>query len=215
MCALAAYVDGETFEDTRLLERSHNEHVLGMLDALIRRVRERHPRFPGFATVAFGAGPGSFTGVRIAAAMTQAIALGQGADVVRLPSLVVRVHSALAATDLAPPGERHAVGLVRSRAHAYYAQHVVCGVDGRVVASGDPVLLASLEDFQGWRSAGTAILIGERPVWLPDHMPVIASEISAAGLLRSLADPGAAYPLLPPEHALPIYIEADSPWRPN
>lgn len=94
VCAVGAYVDGEKFEDTRYLERLHNQQALGMIDAVTTSVRERFgSKFAGFGLVAFGRGPGSFTGVRIGAALAQGIAFAHSAQILPLASLQVQADA--------------------------------------------------------------------------------------------------------------------------
>lgn len=128
VCAVGALVQGEKFEDTRYLERAHNQHALGMIDALTTSIRHRFgSEFTGFGVVAFGRGPGSFTGVRIGAALAQGIAFAQGAQVLALASLQVQADALLERSDVSglgvlavPPAA--CVVLVKSRQQFYYAQ---------------------------------------------------------------------------------------------
>jgi tRNA threonylcarbamoyladenosine biosynthesis protein TsaB len=79
-CSVAAG-DGDLWNEECLHSReAHSEHVLPMVDRVLASC--------GYAlssvdAIAFGAGPGSFTGVRIAAGVAQGLALG--ADVRVLP----------------------------------------------------------------------------------------------------------------------------------
>ena len=74
-CSLALGVGDEIFVKHELLLRRHNERVLPMLDELLHAAGlcPTHIQLIGF-----GAGPGSFTGVRIAASIAQGIALAAG-----------------------------------------------------------------------------------------------------------------------------------------
>ena len=75
LCSVAVRQGAELIEDTRKVERLHNEVVLTMVDAVCKSAGLARR---GIDVVAFGAGPGSFTGVRIAAAVAQGIAFGAG-----------------------------------------------------------------------------------------------------------------------------------------
>ena len=70
ICSVAAFSGDQWFEHTRSAPRLHNRLVLEMVDNVLGgaglAVRE-------VDLVAFGAGPGSFTGVRIGAAVRKAL----------------------------------------------------------------------------------------------------------------------------------------------
>jgi len=72
-CAL---LDSQSGEITCLQEqapRRHAERILPMIDQLLAETGTQKTQLSG---IAFGCGPGSFTGLRLAAAVTQGIALG-------------------------------------------------------------------------------------------------------------------------------------------
>ncbi len=71
-CSLALAVGEDIFSQQRKLERSHNEHILPMLSELFASAGLSKQ---DIQVIGFGAGPGSFTGVRIAASVAQGIAM--------------------------------------------------------------------------------------------------------------------------------------------
>ena len=80
-CSLALAVDGQIYSRDELLQRSHNQYLLPMLDELFSAAGITPMQLE---LVSFGCGPGSFTGVRIAAAAAQAIATASNAKIVPL-----------------------------------------------------------------------------------------------------------------------------------
>lgn len=82
--SVALYVNGSI--EQRLLEghANHSEKVLAIIDALLK---ESDVAVSGLNAVAFGSGPGAFTGLRLACGVAQGLALGAGIGVVPICSL--------------------------------------------------------------------------------------------------------------------------------
>ena len=93
-CSVALWRDGEIASIERLAGNRHSELVLPMLQTLLDRISLS---MKDLDAVAFGAGPGSFTGLRIACALAQGLALPRG-----LPVLGVSAFEALAEESGAP-----------------------------------------------------------------------------------------------------------------
>ncbi len=229
VCAVAAMADGEICEDTRYLERLHNQQVLAMVDGITTQVRGRlGAAFSGYSVLAFGQGPGSFTGVRISAALVQAVAFAHDAQVLSLPSLQVLAHSALPRGGAAgahtakssPTGEVCGV-FVRSRQQAYYVQAFASAdPSGGWQPLADAELLdsaAALGQWQARLGIGKQVAwVGERPAWLSPaaaQAPLQPQQITAAGLLATCRQLYQSVALGAVQSALPQYLSADSPWQ--
>ncbi len=83
-CSVALWHSGVVAERSELVGQKHSEVLLAMLDALLKDAGLTVKQFDG---IAFGKGPGSFTGVRIACGVAQGLALGTGLDVVGVCTL--------------------------------------------------------------------------------------------------------------------------------
>ena len=89
-CSVALQEGGEVLSHSELAGQRHSEILLSMIDRLLAEAGCSLQDMDG---IAFGAGPGSFTGVRIAASVAQGLALG-----VDIPVMPVCTLEALAET---------------------------------------------------------------------------------------------------------------------
>ena len=85
LCSAALWLDGELDAREIVAGQRHSELLLPMIDALLLTHRLKAADLDG---VAFGAGPGSFTGLRIACGVAQGIALGAGVPVAGIGTLL-------------------------------------------------------------------------------------------------------------------------------
>ncbi|MGV8933329.1 MAG: tRNA (adenosine(37)-N6)-threonylcarbamoyltransferase complex dimerization subunit type 1 TsaB [Gallionellaceae bacterium] len=83
-CSLALWQDGMLLEKSVLVGQKHSEVMIALLDELLREANVKLAQLDG---IAYGAGPGSFTGVRIACGVTQGLALGANLPVIGISTL--------------------------------------------------------------------------------------------------------------------------------
>jgi tRNA threonylcarbamoyladenosine biosynthesis protein TsaB len=83
-CSVALWLDGEICCIEERVGHQHSERVLPMLDRLVAAAGID---VGGLEAVAFGAGPGSFTGLRIACGVAQGIAIARGIPVIGISTL--------------------------------------------------------------------------------------------------------------------------------
>ena len=185
-CSVALAFCGQWFEDTRFAPRMHNRLLLAMVDGLLKAASlDRR----AIQVIAFGAGPGSFTGVRIGAAVAQGIALGAGARVIQVASSAVAAEI-LRRSTLRGGG----VSLSRSSRSGWsYVARYELLEDG----------VRCLEFDELVRNMD----VDERVVDATRY--VMSARIVGELALANLASAGE------PATAVPFYVEGDSPWRPN
>lgn len=137
--------------------RPHSETLLPLIRELLA---ESGLTFKQLDAVAFGAGPGAFTGLRVACGVAQGLAVGAGLPVVPVCGL-----EAMAATVGAP----RVVSLLDARMGEVYAAAYTLGDDGYALHGrihvGAPEAI-ELPAGSGWLAAGNALtaypLLGER-----------------------------------------------------
>ena len=83
-CSAALYIDGEITERFSLTANEHTKLILPMIDTLMSEAGLLPQQLDALA---FGCGPGSFTGVRIATGVIQGIAFGADLPVVPISTL--------------------------------------------------------------------------------------------------------------------------------
>jgi len=83
-CSVALWQDGVVSEKIEHVGQKHSEILIAMLDAVLQEAGVKLAQLDG---IAYGMGPGSFTGVRIACGVTQGLALGANLPVIGICTL--------------------------------------------------------------------------------------------------------------------------------
>ena len=185
-CSVALVSESEVLELTRIAPRRHNALALEMVDAVMAAAGLDAGCLEA---VAFSAGPGSFTGVRIGAAIAQGIALGEGIPVIRVPTSEVAAEQVRQRNGVA-------VGVVVTRGAR----------SGWVYAARYRFARTGLEC-----EAFDTLVPEDMPADIPDGWLLVRREQPLrAAVVGTLAS---GRPKLDPDRAVPFYVEGDSPWR--
>ncbi len=83
-CSAALYTDAHIFVRHQIAPREHSKLLLNMIDELLK---EAEVCVQDIDTFAYGMGPGSFTGLRIAASVVQGLAFGTNKMVIPISTL--------------------------------------------------------------------------------------------------------------------------------
>lgn len=154
LCSVALWRDGELFVEEAVAENRHAEMLAPMARRLLARARLPAARMDAFA---FGQGPGSFTGIRIACGFIQGLAFASHRPVVPVPSLLALAEQC---------HEPHVVAALDARMNeAYIAAYARHGDDWDEVISPRLVDATRLPSLPGrsWAATGSGF---ERLPWL-------------------------------------------------
>ncbi len=91
-CSVALMVDGYIDSRFAVIPQQHAQQILIMLDELLRA---NHLKVKDFEAIVFGEGPGSFTGLRIAAGVAQGLAFAHQLPLIPISSLACLAFEAL------------------------------------------------------------------------------------------------------------------------
>lgn len=200
-CSVALYRDGEVRADAVEAGQRHSELLLPMVDGLLRAAGESVQSLDG---IAFGAGPGSFTGLRIACGVAQGLALGTGLPLAPVCTLMALAQASghdrvLSCLD-ARMGELYLAAYVRERDEwCAIIDPLLCKAESAPELEGD-----------GWFGAGSGFLVqgaalrtryaghlGRDDAGLIPH----ARDVAALGAAHLAAGRGVA-----PADAAPLYV---------
>lgn len=210
-CSVAVCDGAAVVSRTDDRPRVHARRVLAMVDEALA---ETGVDLGALDAIAFGRGPGSFTGVRIAAGVVQGLALGAG-----LPVVPVSTLAAHAAAARRLHGAEHVAVCVDARMDECYwglyrtaSDGTVEGVVGdRLARPGALTLPAGEEWFgvgSGWATwpelAGRLAAVGAVDAGLlPEAVDLLAPASAAFGAGRCVGADG----------ALPVYLRDEVAWQ--
>jgi tRNA threonylcarbamoyladenosine biosynthesis protein TsaB len=203
-CTVALSLDGDVRERFELGTR-HAERLLPLIDELLA---EAQLPLRSLDAIAFGRGPGSFTGLRIGAGIAQGLAFGAGLPVVPVSSLAVLAQGVDAPKVLAAFDAR--MQQVYWGAFVRHADGLVEALGNEAVVNPAAIPLPEGEEWigggPGWDAYAPALQqrLGARlSAWRSTQFPHATHLAALAArdyrLQRSLA----------PEFALPVYIRDD------
>jgi tRNA threonylcarbamoyladenosine biosynthesis protein TsaB len=213
-CSAALWIDGAVTSRDELLGRGHAERILPMIDELLA---EAGLSLAALDAIAFGRGPGAFTGVRIAVSIAQGLAFGAGLPAVPVSDLAALGARALdrARAERGAPGAAEALVALDARmGEVYFGRVRRCESQGVVLleeglappAAAFPgplepglVRVGGGHGYSAYPELGARLGAGLASVW-PELLPR-AAEIAALGA-RACAL-GLA---VPPERAAPVYL---------
>ena len=204
VCSVAVLRGDELTELAEAVGHGHSERVLPMIDGVLSKARVPLGDVDVFA---FGAGPGSFTGLRIACGIAQGLAYGKRKRVVAVGNLRALAANAFAANTA---GDRLLAAIDARMNEAYCAiyRRDLQVSEIRAPALERPQALAQLAAKENVDIvAGNALAVFSA-VWPHESCRItLPDATSSAASIAILARFDAARGLtVPPEQAAPIYV---------
>ncbi len=205
-CSVALLHAGVLCERIERVGQGHSERVLPMVQAILDEAGIELARCDA---IAFGAGPGSFTGLRIACGVAQGLAWGIDRRVLPVGNLA---GLALAVHDAAPAVARIAAAIDARMNEVYWAVYdVVAAGQGQMNERVAPVLSPvaamanELAPHAVDAAGGTALAMAGWPADASAIRLPLASA-SARHLVRLAVHDWHAGRALAPAHAAPLYV---------
>jgi tRNA threonylcarbamoyladenosine biosynthesis protein TsaB len=201
VCSVALLRNGEVRMRSENVGQRHSEKALPLVDALLR---ESGISLKDLDYVAFGAGPGSFTGLRIACGLAQGLAWGAG-------KLVIPVGNLMALAALAferEPGCERVLCAIDARMREAYCAIYQRGTN--LIEEAGP-RLARAEDLAGLAQevdtiAGDALTVfpAELSGFTQRRLPGLRAD--AGDIARLAATPPMLARAVAPHAAAPLYV---------
>lgn len=213
-CSVALYDNGATFAHFELCPREHTQRILPLVNDVLT---EGGVALANLDALAFGRGPGSFTGVRIGIGIAQGLALGASLPMIGVSTLATMAQGAWRQT-----GATRVLAAIDARmGEVYWAEYqrdengIWHGEESEAVLKPEAVSarLAQLDGswatvgtgWQAWPAMGDGanIMLTEGNVTLPaaEDMLPIALQLLAQG--RTVAV----------EHSEPVYLRNEVAWK--
>lgn len=225
-CSAALYVDGEAHRDNnnitsrfQLAPREHSRLILKMVDELLAQAELP---VSDLDAIAFGQGPGSFMGLRIAAGVVQGIAFAHDLPVIPVSTLKATAQRAFEDT-----GSQYVLAAIDARMDevywaAYYLKEQRWHLHGEEsVISPDKISLPEIQSqpAEPWAGAGTGwasyrdrLLKAancQLSTILPDCFP------SAEVIVKLAVDEFKSGNTVSAAEAVPVYIRNDVAKKPK
>ena len=208
-CSASLLVDGQSHTVFELAPRRHTQLILPQIDQVLS---EAGMSIQSLDAIAFGRGPGAFTGLRIAAGVTQGLALAADIPAIAVSSLAAMAQYAYQEYQL----EKCYVALDARMDQVYWGEYQVAYInkkgfavlqgDEQVVSPDDVSASESTGFFgvgSGWKAYQEALyrkVAVETQQYLHNIHPS-AEQVAQLAVLQYQADK-----LLAPEEVQPVYL---------
>ncbi|WP_367165444.1 tRNA (adenosine(37)-N6)-threonylcarbamoyltransferase complex dimerization subunit type 1 TsaB [Kosakonia cowanii] len=213
-CSVALWNDGTTFAHFELCPREHTQRILPLVRAALA---DAEVTLTDLDALAFGRGPGSFTGVRIGIGIAQGLALGAELPMIGVSTLATMAQGAWRKT-----GATRVLAAIDARmGEVYWAEYqrdadgVWHGEETEAVLKPEAVS-DRLQQLEGsWAMVGTGWgawpeLAAKSPVTLTDGEMLLPTAEDMLPIARQLF---AAQKWVAVEQAEPVYLRNEVAWK--
>lgn len=210
-CSVALSYNGELLEDFRIIPRQHTKQLLPMVEAMLI---EAGISVAQLDAIAFGRGPGSFAGIRIATGAAQGLAFAA-----ELPVLPVSTLAAIALKTIQTQGVNQVIATLDARMNEVYWRayqldnDVLVGLGDEVVC---PPQALTLPDSTQWCGAGKGwsyLADMQAPVQQMITEPLLDIYPTAGCMAQLAAADFAEGKGIAPEDAHPVYLRDEVTWK--
>ncbi|WP_204479341.1 tRNA (adenosine(37)-N6)-threonylcarbamoyltransferase complex dimerization subunit type 1 TsaB [Aeromonas veronii] len=212
-CSAALLVGDKLFSRWEEAPRDHTRKILPMVQAVLE---DAGISLSDLDAIAFGRGPGSFTGVRIGISVAQGLAFGAGVPLIGISTLAAMAQGAYRLD-----GAEQVLTAIDARMNeVYFGRYEL--IDGRMQLVGDEVVSepAALVDVRGKLAdrvtcVGTGFeTYGETLSGLADELADSQVRFPAAEDMLPLARAAwLAGEAVPVEQATPVYLRDKVTWK--
>ena len=200
-CSVALNIEGKVIEHFEVIPRRHSRELLPMVDGILAKAGLG---IGDMDALAFGCGPGAFTGLRVATAMVQGLAFA-----VDLPVIPVSTLAALAQQGLREQNARYVLSAIDARmGEVYWGAFVEENglmkpvIDESVIA---PFQIITPDAEQHWFGMGTGWAFRDAiSATVTDC--IVETYPHALDIALLAAADFKLGRLLPPEQAMPVYL---------
>ncbi|MGF6435160.1 tRNA (adenosine(37)-N6)-threonylcarbamoyltransferase complex dimerization subunit type 1 TsaB [Kosakonia sp. 1610] len=213
-CSVALWNDGTTFAHFELCPREHTQRILLLVRAALA---DAEVKLTDLDALAFGRGPGSFTGVRIGIGIAQGLALGAELPMIGVSTLATMAQGAWRKT-----GATRVLAAIDARmGEVYWAEYqrdadgVWHGEETEAVLKPEAVS-DRLQQLDGnWAMVGTGWgawpeLAANSPLTLTDGEMLLPTAEDMLPIARQLF---AAQKWVAVEQAEPVYLRNEVAWK--
>lgn len=212
-CSAALLVGDTLFSRWEEAPRDHTRKILPMVQAVLE---DAGITLSDLDAIAFGRGPGSFTGVRIGISVAQGLAFGAGVPLIGISTLAAMAQGAYRLD-----GAEQVLTAIDARMNeVYFGRYEL--IDGRMQLVGDEVVSdpAALVDARG-KQAGPVTCVGTGFETYGETLSAIADELAvsqvrfpaAEDMLPLARAAWLAGEAVPVEQATPVYLRDKVTWK--